>query len=412
MDRVVLHIDMNNFYASVECLYNPSYRDKPLAVCGNPELRHGIVLAKNYHAKKMGVKTGDALWQAEQKCPGIVFVEPHFDKYMRFSREAREIYSEYTDQVESFGLDENWLDVTQSTSFGSGKDIANKLRERVKYELGITASVGVSYNKIFAKLGSDMKKPDATTEIYKHNFKEIVWPLPISDLLYIGKHTTKKLKSYGIFTIGDLANTDVRYIENSLGKNGVMIWQFANGIDHSIVKNINEHHEIKSVGNSTTTHRDLVTDNDVRIILYALCESVAARMREYNFLCTTVQVSIRDKDLISFERQAKVDSPTNVSTVIADKAFELFKRNVQSPFAIRTIGVRACNLIENKNIQISLFPEHIKNEKLQDLEVTVDDIRRRFGYFSIQRGIMLSDNDLSNLNAKDDHVIHPVSFLR
>lgn len=413
MDRVILHIDMNNFYASVECLYNPTLRNKPVAVCGNPEQRHGIVLAKNYHAKKFGVKTGDALWQAQQKCPNIVFVEPHYDKYMRISKTAREIYSEYTDKVEAFGLDENWLDVTDCTRFmGTGKQIADTLRERVKNELGITASVGVSFNKIFAKLGSDMKKPDATTEIYKSNFKEIVWPLPISDLLYIGNKTTKKLKSIGIYTIGDLANMDMRYMENTFGKAGIMIWQFANGLDCSPVKNIDEHHLIKSVGNSTTTHRDLVSEDDIRIILYSLSESVAARLRDYNLLCTTVQVQIRDKNLFSFERQIKLDYPTNVSTVIANKGFELFNKNVKPPFEIRSIGVRALNLIENKNTQISILPEFIKNEKLQDLEVAVDDIRKRFGYFSIQRGLMLSDSDLSNLNAKDDHIIHPVGFMR
>ncbi|MEG1819480.1 MAG: DNA polymerase IV [Oscillospiraceae bacterium] len=413
MDRVILHIDMNNFYASVECLYNPSLREKPLAVCGDPELRHGIVLAKNESAKKYGVKTGDALWQAQQKCPNIVFVKPHHDRYLHFSTMAREIYSEYTDQVEAFGLDENWLDVTGSVNlFGSGKEIADALRQRVKDELGITASVGVSYNKIFAKLGSDMKKPDATTEIYSHNFKEIVWPLPVSDLLYVGHQTASKLHSFGIFTIGELAHTDAKYLYNILGKNGAMIWNFANGIDTSPVKNIDAKTLIKSVGNSTTAPRDLICDNDVRIIIYTLAESVATRLREYGLLCRTVQIQIRDSNLISFERQIKLDFPVCVSSVIADVAYALFKDNMSYPYSIRSIGVRACDLVENANCQMSLLPESIKTERLEELELTVDSIRKKFGYSSVQRGIMFSDKELSDLNAKDDHATYPVSHLR
>ena len=413
MSRVILHVDMNNFYASVECLYNPSLRDKPVAVCGNPELRHGIVLAKNYHAKRFGVKTGDALWQAKQKCPDIVFVEPHYDKYMRFSKTAREIYYEYTDQIEAFGLDENWLDVTGSVNlFGSGKQIADELRERIKSELGVTISVGVSFNKIFAKLGSDMKKPDATTEIYDNNFKELVWPLPVSEFLYIGRQTTNKLMSCGIITLGDLANTDVNYLCNLFGKVGIMISSFANGLDTSPVKNIDSKSLIKSVGNSTTSHRNLVCDNDIRIIIYSLAESVAARLREYGFLCRTVQIHIRDSNLMSFERQVKLDFPTCVSSDIAHVAFMLFKENMSLPYSVRSIGVRACDLLENINCQMSLIPENIKSERLENLEVAVDSIRNRFGYFAVQRGIMLSDKELSNLNAKDDHVIFPVSYLR
>ena len=237
--RIILHSDLNNFYASVECLYHPEYRGKPLAVLGDPEARHGIVLAKNYEAKSRDVRTGDPKWMAEQKCPGIVFVPPHYELYMKHSRLVRQIYSEYTDQVEPYGLDECWLDVTGSTRlFGSGEEIADKIRKRVKSELGVSVSVGVSFNKIFAKLGSDLKKPDATTVIECDRFKEVVWPLPVKELLYVGRATHNKLKRRGIFTIGDLANANPESLKFWLGKMGIVLWQFANGLDTSPVSNI------------------------------------------------------------------------------------------------------------------------------------------------------------------------------
>jgi DNA polymerase-4 len=413
MQRVILHSDMNNFYASVECLYNPSLRDKPVAVGGDPEQRHGIVLAKNYIAKRYGVKTGEALWEARQKCPDIIFVPPHFDRYLRFSKMAKEIYSEYTDKIEPFGLDESWLDVTGSQNlFGSGKAIADEIRNRIKTELGVTVSIGVSYNKIFAKLGSDMKKPDATTEISPENFCEKVWPLPVGELLYVGPATLKKLRHYGIYTIGDLARCDTKYLEYWFGKNGIMLWQFANGLDTSPVSNICAKSLIKSVGNSTTTPKDLVCDDDVKITLYLLSESVAARLREYKLICQTVQIYVRDSKLFSFERQTKLIEPVCVSQEIAETAFRLFKESVKGPYAIRSIGVRACDLLMDHNRQMSLLPESMRLQKQEELETAVDSIRRRFGHFSIQRGLMLSDKSLSNLNPKDDHVIHPVAFMR
>ena len=236
MERTILHSDMNNFYASVECLYNPALRNRPMVVGGDPALRHGIVLAKNEIAKRYGIKTGEVLWQAKQKCPGLICTQPHFDLYMDFSRMAREIYSCYSDRVESYGPDECWLDVTESKGlFGEGKKIADEIRMRVKSELGITSSIGVSYNKIFAKLGSDYRKPDATTVITPENYKEIVWRLPVGELLFVGRATARKLKRYGITTIGDLAQNDVGALEYLLGKNGRMLWNFANGLDHSPV---------------------------------------------------------------------------------------------------------------------------------------------------------------------------------
>lgn len=413
MERVILHSDLNNFYASVECLYNPSLRGKPVAVSGDPEARHGIVLAKNYAAKAYGVATGNPLWMAKQQCPDIVFVPPHYDLYMKYSQIAREIYSEYTDQVEPYGLDECWLDVTGSTQlFGDGRAIADKLRERIKFELGVTVSVGVSFNKIFAKLGSDMKKPDATTVITSDRFREIVWPLSVNELLYVGRATHSKLKRYGIKTIGELAQADQNFLKRLLGQNGVMLWMFANGLDTSPVSNIGAKSLIKSIGNSTTTPRDLVTDEDIRITLMVLCESVSARMREYGFVCNTVQLGVRDNELHSYERQGKLYYPNRTAKALFEKSFELFKRNHTSGKPVRSLSVRACNLSLNENEQLSLLPEISGIQKQEMLESAVDDIRSRFGHFSIQNGLLLSDRQLSSLNPKEDHVIHPESFFK
>lgn len=412
MNRVILHSDMNNFYASVESLFHPEYRGKPMAVAGDPEQRHGIVLAKNYEAKAFGVQTGDPLWLAKQKCPDIIFAPPHYDKYLQFSQMAKEIYSEYTDQVEPFGLDECWLDVTGSTGlFGSGKTIADTLRERIKKELGITASIGVSFNKVFAKLGSDLKKPDATTIILPDRFRETVWPLPVSELLYVGKATHQKLRKYGIRTIGDLALTDVRFLEQILGKNGVMLWQFANGLDQSPVSNIGAKSMIKSIGNSTTAPRDLVTYEDIKITLYVLCESVSARMREYDFVCRTVQIGIRDQELRFYERQGAMTYPNRTVKDLFDQSFSLFKlHRPEKP--VRSLSVRACQLSVMGNEQLSLFPEEFKLQKLERLDRAIDKLRERYGHFSIQRGIMLTDPELSNLDPKRDHIIHPVGFFQ
>ena len=413
MERIILHSDMNNFYASVECLYHPELRGKPVAVAGDPEARHGIVLAKNYPAKACGVQTGDPLWMARQKCPDIVFTPPHYDRYMQFSTAAREIYSEYTDQVEPYGLDECWLDVTGSIAlFGDGRAIADELRRRIRQELGVTASVGVSYNKIFAKLGSDMKKPDATTVITSERFKEIVWPLPVSDLLYVGRATHAKLKRYCIKTIGDLAAADQRFLQRLLGQNGMMLWCFANGLDTSPVSNIGAKSLIHSIGNSTTAPRDLVTDEDIKITLYVLCESVSARMREYDFVCDTLQLGVRDNELQSYERQGKLPYPNRTAKALFEKAFELYKRNHLSGKPVRSLSVRACRLSVRENEQLSLMPDVAAIQKQEELESAVDALRNRFGHFSVQRGLLLTDLQLSSLNPKDDHVIHPESFFK
>lgn len=412
MNRVILHSDLNNFYASVECLYNPAIRDMPVAVAGDIEKRHGIVLAKNYIAKEYGIKTGDSLWEAKTLCPDIVFVPPSYDKYIKYSRLVKKIYMDYTDRVESFSLDECWLDVGQSTSlFGSGEKIADIIRSRVKEELGVTVSIGVSFNKIFAKLGSDMKKPDATTVITKENFRGKVWPLPADNLLFVGKATKRKLNKYGIHTIGDIAKADINLLKCELGVNGIMLWRFANGLDNSPVALAGTEPEVKSISNSTTLPYDIKSEDDVRITMYVLAESVAERLRENGFLCGTVQIGLRDKNLYVFERQGKLRFLTNSSEEIFQKAFELYGANKPKE-ALRSISIRVCSLAGIEMRQLSCLDDFEKMEKRERAERAVDNIRRRFGHSSIKRGIMMTNGLLSDLDPKNDHTIHPVVFLR
>ena len=359
MPRNILHVDCNCFYAAVEMQRHPELRDKPLAVCGSQEERHGIVLTRNYVAKPYGIKTGEAIWQARQKCPNLVVLPPDYREYIRFSRMAREIFEDYTDRIEPFGLDESWLDVTGSTGlFGSPLTIAEEISERFKFELGITVSIGVANNKITAKLGSDYKKPDAITRIEADNYKQIVYPLPVEDLLYVGPATSRKLRSIGISTIGRLAECPEDLLVRRLGKMGAVLSMFANGRDNSPVCRSDHIQNIKSVGNSATTPRDLICDEDVRIMLYLLSESVAVRMRELASRCTVVEVSVRDADLYSFTRQRKLQTPTCSSAEIAGTAFDLFRRNYHWSKPIRSIGVRGAELVEATSAtQLSLFSD-------------------------------------------------------
>ena len=412
-ERIILHSDMNCYYASVEHLYRPELAGKPLAVGGDPEARHGIVLTADYMAKKKGVKTGMALWQAREVCPEITFVPPRMDLYMRFSKMASEIYSEYTNRIEPFGLDESWLDVSDSTTIkGDGEKIAKEISNQIKYELGVTVSIGVSFNKIFAKLGSDYKKPDAITTMYRNEFQTKAWSLPVGDLLCVGRSTQRKLMNFGINTIGDLAKCDEKILVAHLGKMGSILRAFANGYDDSPVRLENTRAPIKSVGNGVTTPRDLETDEDVKIVLYILAESVSARLRESGFRCRVVEISVRDKDLCSFTRQRKIKNATNITKEIAEYAFQLFKENYNWSKAIRSLGVRGADLVtDNYWEQIDLFSNMEKREKQMKMDETVDEIRKRFGFYSVQRGLMYQDRKLSAVNAKAEHTIHPRGYF-
>ncbi len=410
-DRVILHVDMNNFYASVETLYNPSLKDIPMAVGGDKESRHGIVLAKNMLAKKAGVQTGEALWQAKQKCPDLEFCPAHYDRYKKYSLLARHIYMQYTDQVEAFGMDECWLDVTGSRMlFGSGMEIAEEIRERIKEELGLTVSIGVSWNKIFAKLGSDYKKPDAVTEFTRENYREKVWKLPVEDLLMVGRATERKLKKYGINTIGALANTDPDFLLKIFGKNGLMLSAFANGNDVSPVVTADFEREIKSIGNTATTPVDMTDDEDVKIMLYVLSESVAERLRENGLAATGVQISMRTADLYGYGCQCVTDFPVSDSESIFKFAFKLYKESGETR-PLRNIGVRAIKLCEDVGSQCSLYPEERMSRRWAKLENTVEMLRDTYGRDSLVRGVFISNRALSRINPREDHTVHPVGFF-
>lgn len=408
-----MHSDLNSFYASVECLYNPELRDKPVAVGGSVEHRHGIILTANRIAKSYGLKVGEAIWQARQKCPKLTVLPPNYSLYLRFSKEVKEIYRGYTDLIESFGIDEAWLDVTESTKlFGTGKSIADEIRARIREEIGITASIGVSYNKIFAKLGSDMQKPDATTVITQEDYQQKVWRLPVNELLYVGRSTYKKLANVGITTIGRLATTPLGYLKQLLGKWGEYLWYFANGYDDAPVVKIDHTGIIKGIGNSMTTPRDLETNEDVKLMLYVLAESVAERLRSQNFKGKTIQIYVRDNELSSLERQAKLPANSCVSGDIAKKAYEIFRANWNWEKPIRSIGVRATDLITaDSSIQLSLFDDDNRRARQEQLEHSIDGIRHRFGHYAVQRALLLTDSKL-NRNPVEENVIFPVSYFR
>lgn len=410
MEKTILHIDCNKFYASVECLHHPEIRDKPVAVGGSEETRHGIILTKNEIASKYGLTVGEPLWKARQKCPDLIVVPPNFPLYMRFSKMARNIYNDYSDYIEPFGLDESWIDVTGDRR--GGENIALEIKERVKTELGITVSIGVSFNKVFAKFGSDYKKPDAVTVINKSNYKDIVWPCPCSDLLLVGPATTKKLNSYGIYTIGDLALADIKFIKSLLGKNGELIHNFANGLDCSAVSHKNDERAVKSIGNSTTTSRDMVTDDDIKAVITVLGESVARRMREQGLKGKTISITVRDKNLSHFTRQCRLNNSTDVSTEIINNAMRIFRENYSWSNPVRSIGVAVSDFNIDEGIQYDLSGSVEKREKLERLEKAVDDIRRRFGNYAVQRASLLKDEKLSRFNPHDDHTIHPIGFFK
>lgn len=410
MDRVILHCDLNNFYASVECLYNPEIREKPVAVGGSELERHGIILAKNNIAKKFNIKTGEPIWQAKKKCPELIIVRPNYNRYQKFSKMAKGIYKNYTELIESFGIDECWLDVTQSVKlYGSGEKIANEIREKVKQQLGITISVGVSYNKIFAKLGSDMKKPDAVTVISEENFKDKVWKLPVGDLLYVGASTKRRLNKVGIYTIGDLANTSVMFIKNYLGKWGETLWSFSNGYDHAPILKSEYQATIKGVSNSYTTAKDLITNDQVKMLFYMLSENIGERLRSHNLKGKTIQVSIKDTDLIYIERQGKLSSPSYINSEIAEKAYEIFIKTWDWSKNVRALGIRVTDLnMDEKYTQMTLF-NNVKKDKREIIDNCIDKIRGRFGHYSVQRALMLNDNKLK-VDSVEERFINP--FLR
>lgn len=412
MDTIILHADLNSFYASVECLYDPVIRDLPVAVCGSVVNRHGIVLAKNAYAKKVGIQTGEAVWQARKKAANLVVVEPHYDRYLRFGNMAREIYNSYSQQVEPFGMDEAWLDISApGRTIEDGARIADEIRRRIRFELGITVSIGVSFNKVFAKLGSDMKKPDAITVISNNNYKKLVWPLAVGELLYVGWSTKKKFYNWDINTIGDLANADSKFLQDRLGKVGPILQQYARGYDYSSVDDLGHESVIKSIGNSTTPPKDICSYDEIKLTAYVLSESVARRLREHGLKGKTVQVHIRDSELSCYERQAQLKDYTNISSEIADKAMSLVKANYFFQTPMRSFGIRVCDLSSSDGpLQISVFKEENRRFRLMDLETSIDSIRKRYGPYAVQRAVLLKRREFGDLGDTTEALMRKVSF--
>lgn len=392
-ERTILHSDMNCFYASVEMMLDPSLRGKAVAVCGSTENRHGIVLAKSELAKKAGVKTGMVNWEARQRCPDLIMVKPQYEQYLKYSELARNIYQRYTDQVEPYGMDECWLDVGGSRSVcGSGMEIAENIRQTVKEELGLTVSIGVSFNKMFAKLGSDMKKPDAITEIRKDEFKEKIWSLPASDLLLVGRATTAKLEKYGITTIGGIANADPQFLKRLLGVNGLGLWRSAAGLDDSPVMHKDFVSPIKSVGHGITCTADLKNEDEVWKVMLELSQDIGHRLRIYKLKASGVQISIRSNDLGFRQYQAPLTLATQSPSVIAHKAIQIFRDNYRWIMPVRAVTVRAINLRpKNEPEQIDLFIDMRQLERLDRLDDCIEDIRRRFGKRAVFQACLLGD---------------------
>ena len=390
-ERIILHCDLNSFYASVELLDKPALWEVPVAVCGDPKTRHGIILAKNEPAKKYGIQTAETVWQAKKKCPGLVLLPPHHDLYKMWSVRVNDIYERFTDLIEPFGIDESWLDVTGSLHLfgGDAEKLANKIRKTVKNETGLTISVGVSFNKIFAKLGSDMKKPDAVTVIPKDTFKEKIWGLPATDLLGVGRATQRVLDSYCIRTIGDLANTDPEFLRRRLGKNGVVLWNYANGNDLSLVAKKDFVSPIKSVGHGITTVADLEKPEQVWPVFLELTQDIGHKLRVHGLSAEGVAIHIRDNTLNTRQWQTKIALPTQSPMIIAKTAFQLFEKRYGWNNPIRSVTVQAINLVpQDTPRQIDMFMDAAKQDKLERMEKCVEEIRRRFGKDSIRNGVL------------------------
>ncbi len=387
-DRIILHCDLNNFFASVSLLSNPTLYDMPVAVCGSVEARHGIVLAKNEIAKKYGVKTAEAIWEAKQKCPDLVTLSPDYKKYHEYSRAAQKIYARYTDLIEPFGIDECWLDVTGSTMlFGSGEQIADKIRKDIKRELGITISVGVSFNKVFAKLGSDMKKPDAITVINRDNFKQKVWPLPVSDLLFVGKKTAEKLNQNGIFTVGDITKCDNAMLTRLLGKAGRQLKCYALSEDSSPVTPPCDDDIPKSVGRTVTPPKDITTPEGVWKIYIGIAEEISEILHTKGLYAATVQIHTRDTNLKTKEFSHTLQNPLNTSILLAREAMQLFEKSYNWDLPLRSVGFRVTNLRgDNIAYQQDLFGSFIEDEQAEKIEHSILNVRKRFGAKSLKRG--------------------------
>ena len=421
--RIILHVDMNAFYASVAQHLDPSLRGKAVAVAGDPKKRNGIILAKSREAKRAGVKTAEAIWQAKQKCPQLIVVPPDYHAYKRYSRLARMIYYEYTDRVEPFGLDESWLDLTGSLHLfgGDAMFIAQEISERIKSELGLTVSVGVSWNKVFAKLGSDTDPGDGIMAITPGNFREIAWPMAASEMVYVGPATTRKLRRAGYETIGDLAHAGDIFLQRVFGKIGFMLREFARGQDASPVRVLDPtqadvEYDIKGIGNGLTAPRDLICEADCKALIWLLAESVAQRLRESRLRCRTISIGVRRAgDLSGYSRQVTLRRSTCLTGEIARHALALLKANqpLDRAHAVRALHVRSSKLEPmDAPLQYDLFDDATAQLAHERLDLSIDDLRRRFGNSCVRRGVELTDDVMSGLDIKRDNTVHPIGFLR
>ena len=391
-DRIILHCDLNCFFASVELLDKPALQNVPVAVCGDPASRHGIILAKNEPAKRLGVQTAETVWQARQKCPHLILLPPHHSLYADYSRRVNTIYGQYTDLVEPFGIDESWLDVTGSLHLfgGDARQLADGIRARLRQELGLTISVGVSFNKVFAKLGSDYKKPDATTVISRENWRDIVWPLPVGDLLFVGRAAKRTLAQFGVETIGQLAACKPEMLEQLMGKAGIQLYRYANGLDDAPVRPQHEQEPVKSVGNSTTFPENLTRWEQVRGGLQMLSDSVAARLRQQGLYCGGVSVGVRDAQFRTVSRQMRLPGPTHLMRDIYNAALELTGQIWKAPTPIRLLSVTALYITDSADSyqQLDLLAGDAprRDQRQEHLESAMDAIRGKFGKDAIAFG--------------------------
>lgn len=413
MKRTILHCDINHCYAQIEEMKNPALREVPMAVGGSEESRHGIILAKNDLAKKYGIKTGESLREAYRKCPDLRIVPPHYQEYLYYTEKIKDVYRLYSDQVESFGLDEAWVDLTSTQKYGeNGILLAHKIQQQVYDEFGITISVGVSFNKVFAKFGSDMKKPYGFVIINEMNYKHLLWHRPVEELFYVGKKTAVKLHSIGIWTIGDLARSNLYPVKKLLGKVGEMIWLFANGEDVSPVAFGHINDPVKSIGNGITTKRDVCNPTEAKWIFYVLAESVAARLKQSGLVGRVVHISLRDTQLKVINRQKKRMVSTNISDEIVETANELLLENYSFYLPLRSLSLSVSDLSEEKSsVQLSFLIDQDQRQKQKRLDEVVEVIREKYGYDKAFRCSMKVDSELTDFNPKKDHIIHPVGFF-
>lgn len=391
-DRVIFHCDLNCFFASVELLDKPALREVPVAVCGDPASRHGIILAKNEPAKRRGVQTAETVWQAKQKCPNLILLPPHHGLYAQYSRRINTIYGQYTDLVEPFGIDESWLDVTGSLHLfgGDARQLADDIRARLRQEVGLTISVGVSFNKVFAKLGSDYKKPDATTVISRENWRDIVWPLPVGDLLFVGRAAHRTLGQYGVETIGQLAACKPEMLEQLMGKMGAQLYRYANGLDDAPVRPQHQREPVKSVGNSTTFPENLTRWEEIRSGLQLLSDSVAGRLRKEGLYCGGVAVAVKDAQFRTVSRQMRLGTPTHLMRDIFEAAQELTRRIWKTPTPVRLLSVTALYITDSadsyQQLDLLAGDAPLRDQRQEQLESAMDTIRGKYGRDAITFG--------------------------